>query len=393
MDKLKKYLLLAFMFENLCTKTVWFAAYTTPIFYVFLVVGISMLLIGGISTESAKGRFGWMIGLSFIYIFDCFILGAEFLNRDNIIFMGAKIASFLIIATSLNHDLAFYERKGIYIYALVASVALLLGLVFPGAGQTVGFDGMERAAFGFVNSNSLGGVATIVFGIILFENSSSKMAWHKKALCALAIFIAMASGSRASIMVLAIMFFLRYKISVKTLFLATTIFIALCIVLPSLDIKVSGVSRIQETISGELGTNRDVEREAAIWMINERPLTGWGLKTENKGYAAQLTMMSSHNSYLDLAKTMGIPLAVLWFGIVSSVLIAYLRNIWRYNLPFDFFAVYACCVIFKGLFEAMFAGVHDNECNMFFISLAVLSMRLYNARHGIAKYSKSIICR
>lgn len=386
MGKLKKYLLLLFMIENLCTKTTWLYQFTEPVFYTFLVLGVLMIFGGGISSKKTTGRFGWMFALSFIYIFDCFIVGVDFLNQENIIFMGAKIATFLIVITSLNNNYAFYERKGIYMYALVASVALVFGFVFPGSGHETVYDGEERAALGFVNSNSLAGSATIILAILLFEYRDKKMKWYIKALCALAVFATMASGSRASMVVMAIILFLRFRISAKMVLLAAAVVVAVLVVLPGLDINVAGVRRIKETVNGEIGTNRDDERRAAIFMIEERPLTGWGLVTENKGRAAQLTMMGSHNSYLDLAKTMGIPLAIIWFGIASSVIYQYMSNRKRYNLPFDFFCVYALCTLFKGFFEPMFAGVHEIECNMFFISLAVLSMRLYNAKHGIVKY-------
>lgn len=383
---IKKYLLFAFIIENLFTKTIWFYRFTEPVFYLFLAIGVLMLLFVGIGSRKIVGRFGWMFALSFIYILDCFIVGLDFLNQENIIFLGAKIATFLIIITSLNYDYAFYERKGIYIYALIASIALIMGFFFPGSAQDVVFDGEERVALGFVNSNSLAGSASIILAILLFETRDKKMRWYIMVLCAVAVFSILASGSRASMIVMAITFFLRYGISVKTLILVAAVFVAVLIVLPRMDIRVAGVSRIKETVDGEIGTNRDDERQAAIWMIEERPLTGWGLVTNNKGRAAQLTMMPSHNSYLDLAKTMGIPLAIIWFGIVASVIFQYMSNRKRYKLPFDFFCVYAICTLFKGSYEAMFAGVHEIECNMFFISLAVLSMRLYNAKHGINNF-------
>ena len=378
MNFIAKYLLFAFLIENLCTQTILFYRYTTPLFYAFLAVGLVSMFMSKNWTPVSRGRFGWMIALSFIYVFHCFVIGLEFLDRENLIYLVAKVATFFIISTSLNSNLEFYEKKGIYLYAIISGLFITQGLVLPG-GEIV-FDGEARSAFGFVNANALGGIATIVFGILLCEFRRKK--WNKWALliCCIAVFAALASGSRSSIIVMILMFLSQYKLSFKTVSIIAAIAIVFWVFLPNVGIEVAGINRMKATISGELGNNRGAEVEAAEWMIQERPLTGWGLITENQGRAAQITMMSSHNSYLDLAKTMGIPLAIIWFLIVASVLIKYLSNMRRYHLPFDFFCVYAVCTLFKGCFEAMFAGAHEIQTNMFFVSLAVLSMRLYNVK-------------
>lgn len=378
MNCITKYLLFAFLIENLCTQTLLFYRYTIPLFYVFLALGFLSVFMRKNWTSASRGRFGWMLTLSFIYTFHCFVVGQEFLDRDNVIYLAAKVATFFIIGTSLNRDLKFYEKKGIYLYAIISGLFIVQGLVFPG-GDIV-FDGEERSALGFVNSNALGGIATIVFGILLSEFRNKK--WKKWGLliCCIAVFAVFASGSRSSIIVMVLMLISQYKVSFKMVFIIAAIAVVFLVFLPNVGIEVAGINRMQATISGELGSNRDSEVEAAKWMIQERPLTGWGLITENQGYAAQITMMSSHNSYLDLAKTMGIPLAIVWFLIVISVLIKYLSSMRRYHLPFDFFCVYACCTLFKGCFEALFAGAHEIQTNMFFVSLAVLSMRLYNVK-------------
>lgn len=375
---LPKYLLLAFLLENLCTKTLLLYKYTTPVFYLFLAIGLLMVVRTINWNDISKERFGWMFGITAIYTFHCFVIGLEYLNSEILIYLVAKVSTFFIIITTLNADLDYFEDRGIYLFSLVAGLFILQGLILPGS--EVVFDGNERSALGFVNSNSLGGTATIVFGILLCRYKNRNWDRIPLLICCIAAFAGLASGSRSSMVVMALIFLSQYRLSVKSIsMIAAAAFIVL-ILLPSVGIEVAGVTRIKGTIEGEIGTNREPEREAAMWMINEHPLTGWGLVTENKGYAAQITMMSSHNSYMDLAKTMGIPLAILWFLIVVSVILKYLTNMRQLELPFDFFCVYALCTLFKGFFEAMFAGVHEIECNMFYVSVAVLSIRLYNAK-------------
>lgn len=213
MNLITKYLLFAFLIENLCTQTILFYRYTTPLFYALLAVGLLSMFMSKNWTPVSRGRFGWMLALSFIYVFHCFIIGLEFLDRENIIYLVAKVATFFIISTSLNSNLEFYEKKGIYLYAIISGLFITQGLVLPG-GEIV-FDGEARSAFGFVNSNALGGIATIIFGILLCEFRRKK--WNKWALliCCIAVFAALASGSRSSIIVMILMFLSQYKLSLK----------------------------------------------------------------------------------------------------------------------------------------------------------------------------------
>lgn len=376
MKNISKYLLLVFLFENLCTQTVLLYQYTQPVFYGMLGIGVLTLARSSNWSSISMGRFGWMFFLSFIYVFHCFIVGREFFNQEILIYLITKIVTFFIIMTSLNEDLDFYEGKGLIWFALGVFVLQ----VFMLSGSKLVFDGEERITFGYVNSNAMGGISTIVFGILLCKYKEPKKPKWALALCCLAAFGTMVSGSRSSIVVLVMMYILLCGMSIKTFVFAGIAALMLLVVLPDAGIEVAGINRMKETISGELGDNRGDERLAAKMMIEDRPWTGWGLKTENQGRAAIITMMSSHNSYMDLAKTMGIPLAIIWILTVASVIIRYLTNMRRYSLPFDFFIVYAICIMIKGLYEAMFAGVHDIQTNMLYVSLAVLSMRLYNAK-------------
>ena len=367
-----------FLIENLCTQTILLYSYTMPIFYILLGLGILMVLRPSNWSFFSFGRFGWMFSLSIIYVLHCFVFGLEFLDQENILYLIAKIATFFIIITSLNENLEYYEEKGIFLFALIASLFIIYGFIMPGA--EIEFDGEMRNAFGFVNPNAMGGIATIIFGVLVCEYHHQRWPIWALILCVLSVFGVMASGSRSSIIVLVLMFLSQYKFSFKTVFYVAMALLLLMVVLPKFGVEITGVNRMQATLSGELGSNRGDERIAAEIMIQERPWVGWGLVTENQGRAAQVTMMSSHHSYLDLAKTMGIPLAIIWILVVVSVIIRYLFNMRRYGLPFDFFCVYVLCTLFKGFFEAMFAGAHEIQTNIFYVCLAVLSMRLYNAR-------------
>lgn len=383
MGKYTKYLLLAFLIENLCTSTTMLYKYTTPVFYALLAIGVVMFLMPGNWNSESRGKFRWAMGLSFIYAFHCFAVGLEYLNQENLIYLGAKVSTFFIIIYSLNADFDFYETKALNIFAIIASLFLIYGLVFaPG---DVVFDGEQRSAFGFVNSNTMSGVGLVIFGAFLCEYKNKK--WDKipLALCCLAAFGILASGSRAGIVAAGLIYISQYGLKAKSLIIVIVAAIVAIVILPMMDIELAGIERMKETVSGELGNNRIDERAATIMMIEERPLTGWGLAAKIQGKAADLTMMGSHNSFLDLAKTMGIPLAIVWVIIVLKVIVKYWFAYRRGQVPMDFYAAYALCTMFRGAYEAMFAGVHEINTNFFFLSLAILSTRLYNNSHAICK--------
>lgn len=378
MKNFSKYLLLAFLVENLCTQTTWLRSYTSPVFYAFLALGALMSANPALWSASLRRKFGCFFGLTLLYAFHCFIVGYGFIDTENVVFLIAKVATFFIIMYSLSSNHAFYEHKAIQLFALIASVFILYGLIFA-RGHNL-FNGLERSAFGFVNSNSMGGIATIVFGIILCEHKDKE--WNKLSLflCFIALFAGLSSGSRASIVVMIFIYFTQYKLNRKSLLIVSTLALVTLLVLPKMGIQMSGINRMVDTMSGELGDNRGDERKAVLMMIEDKPWTGWGLSAENQGRAAMLTTMSSHHSYYDLAKTMGIPLAIIWTLIVGLLLFRYWRAYRKGLVPMDFFAAFAYGTLLKGFFEAMFAAVHGLECNMFFVCLAVLSLRLNNIK-------------
>ena len=158
-----------------------------------------------------------------------------------------------------------------------------------------------------------------------------------------------------------------------------------------------GIAAIDATLmSDPTFTNRTGIWRFAIDNFLQRPLTGWGflgfwntghtLFNESGGqdaYAAQAS--HSHNSYLDLALTTGLPgLALALWAIVFLPIRDYARakaDPARASLATLFFQIWAFCV-FCGALETIFFRRDDSIWVSFL--LAILGLRCLAERRPIA---------
>ena len=135
------------------------------------------------------------------------------------------------------------------------------------------------------------------------------------------------------------------------------------------------------TYNGVEGSNRDFERLAAELMIKERPWDGWGFEAENQGLAATITMLGPHNGYLEIAKQMGIPFAILYFLTIAVTLIRCWLAKNKHHEYMNVYLALALMLLVKANYESLFVGVHEYGTNVFFTALCMSSAHLYYLKH------------
>lgn len=372
---IKKYLLFVFLLENIMVQTSLMGAIANPLFYVFLAIGLICSFDSNIWSGKAVRKFKWMYLLMALYVVYEFFVGPEYINEKTLLYLISRIVTFVIIISGIYYNEAFYRDKAIKWFIYTMSFFLLYGLASGGFADSSG-----RMNAGFTNSNTAGSMGAVIVGMVVFYTKNRP--WTKLYyLCLFAgMFGVLASGSRAGFLMLGLLVFLRYGINIKTIGMCVMLLILGLFVLPSLGIETVGIQRMIDTYNGVEGTNRDMERMAAEWMISQKPLTGWGFYVVNQGEAALISELASHNGYLEIIKQMGYPCAIIYFVIIAHVAIKGVNEVRLGKSHMNMFLAVTLIYFIKANYEALFVGVHEFGTNLFFFSMAMVSSRLYEVK-------------
>lgn len=375
---IKKYLLFVFLIENIMVQTSLMGSFANPLFYVFLALGLLCLFDFNVWSGKAIKKFGWMYALMVLYILYEFVVGPEYINQKTLLYLLSRIVTFVIIISGIYYNESFYRRIAIKWLILTMSFFLLFGLASGGFADSTG-----RMTAGYTNANTAGSMGAIIVGMVIFYTKNKH--WNIiNYLCLFAgMFGVLASGSRAGFLMLGMLVFLRYGFNFKTVGLCGLLIVLGLFILPQFGVETVGIQRMIDTYNGVEGTNRDIEREAAEWMISQKPLTGWGYQAVNQGKAALISILASHNGYLEIIKQMGYPCAVIYFFILASVILLSLKAVWTKHIQMNMFLAIVLIDLIKANYEALFVGVHEFGTNLFFFCLAMVSVQLYNMKHDI----------
>ena len=366
MKFLKKYVLLIFLVENLLALSPLVGGLQW-LFYIMLAIGVFLMVAGGFFRPEnyRKCRPLYLLGL--VYILYQFTLGVDTISVPTITYLIAKVATFVIITISIVDDWDLYARKVPFYLSVFIFLILLIGINDVDTLNTT-----DRQTLGFGNANATSSLAGLcVATIIFFWNR--RHAFLNLIMASYALYAMLAAGGRNAMMVLAIMLFVWTGMSKKKIRTAVSIFCIIWIGISVLPISLAGIERLEATISGDAGTNRDIERLATQIMIDERPYTGWGFGAENVGEAAQLSELGSHNGYLDTIKFMGYPFGVLWILILVCSILPLIKYIKSSDRVIRYHLAIVLSTLASAFFEAWFVGVHQVYTNIFFCSLAILT--------------------
>lgn len=371
---IKKYLLLFFLIENIIVQTSLLGSISEYLFYPFLAIGAVCLFDTKIWKGTTIQRFKPLYMLIFLYIFYEFIIGYEYINSRTLLYLIAKIVTFIIIITGITYNEYFYRTKAIFLFIVLTCSFLLYGLLTGGhVNASTG-----RALAGFTNENTAGSMGAIAIGMLLFYMRKRKWKWCPPIILLLIGFYGvLAGGSRAGFLMLFLLVFLRFGFNIKTIAFAGLFLVIGLFGMPAIGVKTVGIERMVNTYKGIEKSNRGSERLAAEMMISEKPWTGWGYEAKNQGEAAKISELLSHNGYLEIIKQMGIPCSIVYFSIILICILKYL-NIWyKRHLKMNLFFALVLMLLIKANYESMYIGAHEYITNIFFFSLAMISSQYY----------------
>lgn len=373
MKSIKKYLLLAFIIENVFAQTPYFSSLSF-LFYVFLAFGMIFIFEGTIFRREIIASCMPLFLLGFVYVAYQFTLGLETISLQTQLYLIAKIATFIIIIVSVSSNWEFYATKAPKIFSVLVLLILLFNIA------TGNFEAVnDRQLLGFTNSNTTSSMAAFSFAGFLFFRDKKRQILYIMAML-LCFYALLAGGSRNGILIFAILFFMWRGASWNTILIAFVLFTFLGIVVSQFDIELMGLERLTGTLSGEVGTNRDEQREAAWIMIEEKPWTGWGFEAQNVGQAAAISELGSHSGYLETLKFMGYPFGLLWLAVLYISTFSMSKFYKMGNMSIRYHLAIVFSSLASAFFESLFVGVHELATNMMFISLAVLTIYKYRQK-------------
>lgn len=370
MEKIKKYLLFIFLLENIAVQTTLAGAVANPLFYLFLALGAIFVLQGELWNNESRQTYWPICALAAIYVIYQFSFGSTYITQRSIIYLVAKLTTFAIIITGVKNNYEFYKNRMLNALAIFMCFFIIYGFATGGAVDR----GSGRMLVGFTNENTTSSMGALVVGTMLFTVRE----WNLKnvLIACIGLYALLAGGSRAGVLILGILVFMRYGFSPKMLFAALLLYVVSVYVFPSIGLNTIGVQRMVDTVEGVEGANRDIERQACWMMIDEHPISGWGFEAQNQGSAATLSEMGSHNGYLETLKFMGYPMGGLWIAIVTYAILHAIIFYRRNRIPFDMHIAILVAFYAKAFYEGLYVGVHEFGTNLIFVCLAVVYAKI-----------------
>lgn len=379
MKNIKKYLLFAFLLENIIVQTSMLRWLSDYLFIPFLAIGAFCMLSPSFWSRENLGKFKWMYLLMILYVGYEFTIGIQYIDSKTFLYTLSKVVTFGIIITSISCNAPFYRSKAVYWLVIAMAFFMFYGMLSGDVIHPVN----GRMQAGFTNANTAGSMGALTVGFVLFYMKGRRWNLLTVLIILVGFYGILAGGSRAGFLMLLLLVFFRYGINYKTVTVVGLLVITGLYILPAIDINTVGIQRMVDTYKGIEGTNREFERQAAEWMIAQKPWTGWGYAVQNVGYAAKLTLLPSHNGYLEIIKQMGFPCAILYFTIIAIPIITYLSGMRKYRLKMNLFLALVLMLLVKANYESSFIGVHEYGTNIFFVALAMMTAQLYTAKRAL----------
>lgn len=378
MSKLFKseYMLLMFLIVNMTAENVMFASLSKVLFYCVLALSVPVCLLNIKTIKEGFRACPYMLLWILIYIVYQLSVGLQYATLDNLIYLVAKITTFSVMLLSIGKDFNLYMVRLSKPMGIIIVLLLLIGF------NKVGNSGTH--SFGFYNGNAGCAVAMIGAASFLFKNAKYAL-WEKFCLvfCLMCVLI---GSSRNSLAMLAILVLFRYGASPKLIFAGIVGIIGIVFILPELGFETESVDRLLGTFDGTVSIDRENQREAARWMIEQHPWDGNGFNFQNYGYALDLTDLGAHNGYLNMLEQMGYGFGGLWLVVLA---LGVYRNLMLYkekNLYVRKYIAIMAAILFGANQESYLSGVNQFTTNMLYVSMAILWMYRYKMKNmGIKK--------
>lgn len=369
MNKITNYWLILFLFGNICMQFQILQPIAYLFFYPLLVIGIFSILLNFSLFMRSISKYKFIFTYILILWIYQLVFGLSRTHSGTWVYLIAKTTMLMMTVIAIERNPNYYHFGFCKQLLFLCSMLIAIGLVF--------FDSISaggRHLFGFGNVNAGGHLASICFAGLLITNPLTGKKWLSRILMLICLLAVLYSGSRSSAGIASVALFIKYGLKKELLIAIAVCYVIAMKILPSFNINLIGLERFTNSIENrDFSSNRELEREAAIYMINESPIAGNGIVCPNSDAANEISKLGSHNTYLDWLKWFGIPLAsILIISLVIDSLRLYIKFHSTKNDYDKFHLFVVISTILVCFFEGYIWGVNEMSNTIFFTSLAIL---------------------
>lgn len=380
MEFLRKYLLLLFLIANITAEYILFMSVSKYLFYAALGLSVFLLLSKKVISPSAVKSCPHIYALAGILIIYQLLFGMESFSYDSATYFVGKLATFGIMMLCISDNFEFYLKKSILPFSYIILALIVLGWFYHRTSSI----SSSYFIFGFANRNAACAVSAIGFAGFLFAKGH-----HKKFdyLCmAILLFTILVGGSRNSLAMCILFVIIKYGLSMRMVAVMSLSAILIIFVLPEMGIEISAFDRLIDTVTGNLASDREAQRQGAMMMIQDKPVTGWGLASQIQGKALEISHYGAHNGYLTLIMYMGLPLGIAFIGTIAlGVLKRFFKLYKLHNNVLNYHLAVMISILFAANQEDYLVGVNQITTNIFFVSFVVTGIYMYYHKHGYLK--------
>lgn len=366
MEFLRKYLLLLFLIANITAEYILFMSVSKYLFYAALGLSVFFLLSKKVISPAAVKSCPHIYALAGILIIYQLLFGMESFSYDSATYFAGKIATFGIMMLCISNNFEFYLKKSILPFSYIILALIVLGWFYHRTSSI----SSSYFIFGFANRNAACAVSAIGFAGFLFAKGH-----HKKFdyLCmAILLFTILVGGSRNSLAMCILFVIIKYGLSMRMVAVMSLSAILIIFVLPEMGIEISAFDRLIDTVTGNLASDREAQRQGAMMMIQDKPVTGWGLASQIQGKALEISHYGAHNGYLTLIMYMGLPLGIAFIGTIAlGVLKRFFKLYKLHNNVLNYHLAVMISILFAANQEDYLVGVNQITTNIFFVSFVV----------------------
>lgn len=366
MEFLRKNLLLLFLIANVTAEYILFMSASKYLFYSALGLSVFFLLSNKVISPAAVKACPHIYVLAGILILYQLLFGMESFSYDSATYFAGKLATFGIMMLCISNNFEFYLKKSILPFSYIILALIVLGWFF----HRVSSLSSSYLVFGFANRNAACAVSAIGFAGFLFAKDH-----HKKSdyLCMAILFLTiLIGGSRNSLAMCILFIIIRYGLSMRLVAVMAISAIIIIFVLPEMGIEINAFDRLVDTVTGNLATDREAQRQGAMMMIQDKPVTGWGLASQIQGKALEISHYGAHNGYLTLIMYMGLPLGIAFIGTIAlGVLKRFFKLYKLHNNILNYHLAVMVSILFAANQEDYLVGVNQIVTNLFFVSFVV----------------------
>lgn len=380
MEFLRKYLLLLFLIANMTAEYILFMSVSKYLFYAALGLSVFFLLSQKVISPTAVKTCPHIYALAGILIMYQLLFGMESLSYDSATYFAGKLATFGIMMLCISNNFEFYLKRSILPFSYIILALIVLGWFYHRTSSI----SSSYLVFGFANRNAACTLSAIGFAGFLFAKDH-----HKKSdyLCmAILLFTILIGGSRNSLAMCILFVIIKYGLSMRMVAVMVLSAILIIFVLPEMGIEINAFDRLVDTVTGNLATDREAQRQGAMMMIQDKPVTGWGLASQIQGKALEISHYGAHNGYLTLIMYMGLPLGIAFIGTIAlGVLKRFFKLYKLHNNVLNYHLAVMISILFAANQEDYLVGVNQITTNIFFVSFVVTGIYMYYHKHGYLK--------